>query len=181
MACLPATQSFQEDRKQRFFFGHSDMISCLAVYHTEDSNLLATAPGASGNRKGSASTIVCSGEFGARPRVCIWCAETCEVRQYPKYFMFRVALDTTTLSPTSPCTVMLITKEQSRMQPNGPQRLSKESLIQLSFWSKNVSLKRRTQKSAHKTQTSRPQSFRCSGPPKTSRRAVVVHSYLMGC
>lgn len=41
--------------------------------------MLAMAPGASGNRKGSASTIVCSGEFGARPRVCIWCAETCEV------------------------------------------------------------------------------------------------------
>lgn len=71
--------SFQEDHKQQFFLGHSDMISCLAVHHMEDNDFLATS-GTSGNRGGSASTIVCSGEFGARPRVCVWCAETCEVR-----------------------------------------------------------------------------------------------------
>eukprot|EP00752_Nemacystus_decipiens_P004400 g4020.t2 len=68
----------QEDHKQQFFFGHSDMISCLAVHHTEDNDFLAKS-GTSGNRVGSASTIVCSGELGARPRVCVWCAETFEV------------------------------------------------------------------------------------------------------
>ncbi|CAM9729145.1 unnamed protein product, partial [Laminaria digitata] len=69
----------QGDHTQRFFLGHSDMIYCLAVHHTEDDELLKTAPGASGQRRGSTSTIVCSGELGAKPRVCVWCAETCEV------------------------------------------------------------------------------------------------------
>lgn len=72
--------SFQEDHQQQFFLGHSDMISCLAVHHTEDNEFLAIKSGTNGNNGGSASTIVCSGEFGARPRVCVWCAETCEVR-----------------------------------------------------------------------------------------------------
>lgn len=72
--------SCQGGQKQQFFLGHSDMVSCLAVHRTEDPNFLAAASGATGQRKGAASTIVCSGEFGARPRVCVWCAETCEVR-----------------------------------------------------------------------------------------------------
>lgn len=74
----------QGDHKQRFFLGHSDLILCLAVHHTEDDQLLAMAPGASGQRRGSPSTIVCSGEVGAKPRVCVWCAETCEVCHDPR-------------------------------------------------------------------------------------------------
>lgn len=56
------------------------MISCLDVHHTAGGELLANAPGESGKRAMVASTIVCSGELGARPRVCVWCAETCEVK-----------------------------------------------------------------------------------------------------
>ena len=74
----------QGDHNQRFFLGHSDLIVCLAVHHTEDDRLLAMAPGASGQRRGSPSTIVCSGELGASPRVCVWCAETCEVCHSPR-------------------------------------------------------------------------------------------------
>ncbi|CAN0063286.1 unnamed protein product [Pylaiella littoralis] len=69
----------QENRNQQFFLGHSDMISCLAVHHTEDAKFLTMVSGAGSNTRGSASTVVCSGEFGTRPRVCVWCAETCQV------------------------------------------------------------------------------------------------------
>ncbi|CAM9100029.1 unnamed protein product [Discosporangium mesarthrocarpum] len=70
----------QNDSTQRFFVAHSDLVSCVSVYHTQDGgHILRGVGGETGKRGRAASTLVCSGEIGARPRLCIWCAETCEV------------------------------------------------------------------------------------------------------
>lgn len=80
LTCIAFHSQGHEGQQQRFFLGHSDIVSCLAVHHTEeDLQIVDAALGATGRGRSSPSIIVCSGEIGARPRVCDWCAETCEV------------------------------------------------------------------------------------------------------
>lgn len=72
----------QGGTRQDFFLAHSDMISCIAVYHAIGSDLPSDTSGETDERRAVVSTIVCSGELGAHPKVCIWCTETCEVRRH---------------------------------------------------------------------------------------------------
>ncbi|CAM9122646.1 unnamed protein product [Ascophyllum nodosum] len=98
-ACGVVANQGREGRQQRFFSGHSDTISCLAVHHSvKGVQIYDAAPEGRGMRDFSPSTIVCSGEIGARPRVCVWCTETCQVISIFRGF-HRKGIDSVCFSP----------------------------------------------------------------------------------